>query len=285
MRARRTRGFSSYAVSARWLAARYALPLLFATAAFTVTISQTHEQDIARLRNRVSEGMLPLWQALAAPGRAMADMSATMADWQNLHAQNQQLRADNEVLLQWQAEAQRLRAENERLEKLTNFVSPANARMVTARVVTDAGSTYQRSLLVLAGVEDGVEVGAVVLGKSGVIGRVTEVGAHAARVLLMNDVNARIPARLEQSGATTIVAGEGKAMPELMYLPRDITPTIGERVVTSGHGGIFPAGLPIGTVASVHGSTVKIDPLENAEALDIVRIVDYSVPTDIAPNR
>ena len=281
----RTNGIRALTLSLRWLSARHALPLLFIVAALMVAVSQTRQDDIAAVRARVTQGMIPLWQAMAAPANFVASVSADLSDWRHAYDENRQLRADNAALLQWRAEAQRLAAENAHLRKLDRYVTPAGAHAVTARVVTDPGGAYQRSLLVLAGFEDGIEAGQVALGAEGVIGRVIEVGPKAARILLLTDVNARLPVRLEQSGATAIVAGDGDATPHLLYLPHDANPANGERVVTSGHGGIFPAGLPVGTlnVPSSGKTEITLNPLEDASAAEIVRIVDYHAPTDTAP--
>lgn len=279
----RGQGVRALGLSLRWLAVRYALPLLFLVAALMVAFSQTRQEDVAAIRMRLTQGMIPLWQAMAAPADFAASVTTSIADWRHTYEENIRLKADNAALLQWRAEAQRLEAENARLRQLSNFVTPTGARAVTARIVTDPGSTYQRSLLVLAGFEDGIEAGQVALGAEGVIGRVVEVGPKAARVLLMTDVNARLPVRLEISGATAIVAGDGTATPHLLYLPRDANPANGERVVTSGHGGIFPAGLPVGTLNVDRKGNISVSPTEDATAADIVRIVNYHAPIDVAP--
>lgn len=282
-RTSRTTNLATLALSLRWLASRYALGLLFVVAALCVTISQTKPEAISAVRARLTQGLIPLWQTLATPGNLVSSASNKLQDWRHTYDENIALRAENAALRQWQQEAQRLTAENARLAQLQNFVPPTGINYVTAKVVTDIGGSYQRSLLVLAGAVDSIATGAIAMGPNGVIGRVVEVGPKAARVLLLTDVNARIPVRLEQTGATAIVAGDGSAAPHLIYVPRDVTPVIGERVVTSGHGGIFPSGLPVGTVASIDGDDITVAPTDTAEALDIVRLVTFNPPTDTAP--
>ena len=224
--------------------------------------------------------MVPLWQALAAPGQTAADLGQAIANWRDTYSENTRLRADNMALLQWRDAAQRLATENTRLTGLANFVAPPQAKALTARVVADINGPYQNALLVIAGARDGITPGAVVLGPTGsVIGRVTELSETSARVLLLTDPGARIPARLEQSGAAAIASGTGDTKIDLLYLPRDASAVSGERVVTSGHGGIFPAGLPIGTVEIASDGTPSIIPLDadikNGATPEIVRIVDY----------
>ncbi len=88
--------------------------------------------------------------------------------------------------------------------------------------------------------------GQIALDESGLVGRVTELGARSARVLLITDMNSRIPVTLENSRARAILVGTNGPRPRLMYWPEGVMPAEGERVVTSAEAGAFPAGLPVG---------------------------------------
>ncbi len=117
---------------------------------------------------------------------------------------------------------------------------------VTARVVADAGGVYARAVLLSVGPQPPVKKGEIALDDRGLVGRVTEVGARSARVLLITDLNSRVPVILQGSEARAILVGTNNARPRLMFWPEGSPPAEGERVVTSAEAGAFPAGLPVG---------------------------------------
>ena len=119
---------------------------------------------------------------------------------------------------------------------------------ITARVVADAGGVYARAVLLSVGPNHGIRKGEIALDERGLVGRVTEVGTRSARVLLLTDLNSRIPVILESSRARAIMVGTNGARPRLLYWPEGALPQEGERVVTSAEANAFPANLPVGVV-------------------------------------
>jgi rod shape-determining protein MreC len=150
------------------------------------------------------------------------------------------------------------------------------AGFVTARIVADSGNAYVRSMLVMAGAKHNVVKGNPVLAAEGLVGRVIEAGDRAARVLLLTDMNSRIPVMVEGQGWRGILAGTNGELPLLEHLPpealKDIGP--GMRVVTSGHGGLFPFGLPVGEVAKGEDGKWGVRPYAAVDRLVFVRIID-----------
>ena len=162
---------------------------------------------------------------------------------------------------------------------------PPQASAVAARVVADIGGPYQRAALVLAGANDGITPGAVAIGPDdAVVGRVTEVGPTSARVLLLTDPSGRIPGTAgDERRDRDRRRYADRSAPELLYLPRDAAPQEGERVVTSGHGGVFPAGLPVGTARLEDDGRVTVLPAAAPETLDVLRLVDFRVTAPALP--
>lgn len=270
---------TSIAVSLRFLAQKYALVWVVAASVTLVSFAQSHQQQISQVRARVTDAVLPVAAIVHAPLNAVHHVSQTISEWRALHDTNANLQRENAELHNWRQEAQRLIIENARLRALLKTTATPAAQALTARVITASGGSFEHSLLAQAGIDDGIEVGSVVMGAHGVVGRVTEVGNKAARVLLINDENSRIPVQLESSGERAIATGSGKGDLMLNYLNDDVTPTAGERVITSGHGGIFPAGLPVGEIVA-DGNGWRVKPIEPLTAQDFVRIIDYRVSTD-----
>jgi rod shape-determining protein MreC len=197
--------------------------------------------------------------------------------WIALHDENERLYRDRERLLQWQTVARHLEAENATLRQLLKFVPEPDARFVTARVIADSGGAFAHSLLLSAGASSGVGKGQAVVTGEGLVGRIAGVGDGAARVLLITDLNSRIPVLVGSDRTRAILAGDNSNRPKLLYLKPDAVIAEGDQVVTSGHAGAFPPGLAIGAVASVSDGEIRVTPFVERSRLEYVRVVDYGL--------
>lgn len=258
--------------------------LLLAAAAFALML--LGKADIAiidRARTALQDAVAPLLEGLSKPVdtvNGIIDYASELAD---LQAVNQTLREENERLLQWQATARELMAENQRLRQLLNFTPDPAARFISARVIGDQGGAFARSILVSAGGGDGVAKGQAVLTGDGLVGRVIEVGRRSARVLLLTDLNSRVPVLVGSDRDRAVLVGDNSAHPDILYLADDATVQAGDYVVTSGNGGVFPPGLPVGIVSSVEEGIIEVSPFVDWEHLEVVRLVDYALPGLIEP--
>jgi rod shape-determining protein MreC len=111
----------------------------------------------------------------------------------------------------------------------------------------------------------------------GLAGRIAEVGRRSARVLLLTDINSRVPVLVERTRDRAILAGDNSNHPQLLYLKPRAELRVGDRVVTSGDGGVFPAGLPVGVVDSIEDGVVGIAPFVDWDRMEYLRIVDYAL--------
>jgi rod shape-determining protein MreC len=171
-----------------------------------------------------------------------------------------------------------LAAENAGLRELSNFSAAPAAGQITARVIADSSNAFVRSLLVLAGEPDGVVKGQAAVTGQGLVGRVTAVGERASRVLLVTDINSRIPVRIDRTRERAVLAGNNSSSPALIYLPPETGVQVGDRIVTSGHGGVFPKGIPVGVVTVVDGETVLVRPHFDWSRIEYLRLIDYKLP-------
>ena len=131
--------------------------------------------------------------------------------------------------------------------------------------------------MVNAGSENGVTRGQAAMTGEGLAGRVSEVGTRAARVLLITDLNSRVPVVVDGTRQRAILAGDNSARPSLRYRDADGMVRVGDRIITSGEGGVFPPGLPVGVVASVDGEAPRVEPYAALSRLDYLRLVDYGL--------
>ena len=261
----------------RALAQRFAFLFLLLAAATVLMVGKADPKIFDRARMWVTDASAPVLEALSRPlatGAAMVDEARNLV---NLHEENAALRRDNTRLLQWQAAARQLAAENTRLRELLNFVPAPGTNYVSARVIADTGGSFVRTMLVNAGRRDGVRTGLPVVVGEGLIGRVVETGERASRVLLVSDLNSRIPVAVGPDRERAMLAGDNSSQPKIVYLASNTDIQPGAQVVTSGQGGVFPPGLPIGVVAATGGSSIRVETFIAPDRLEYVRILDFGL--------
>ncbi len=115
----------------------------------------------------------------------------------------------------------------------------------------------------------------------GLVGRIGSAGQHSARVLLLTDLNSRIPVVIESSRERAVLTGDNTGHPRLEFLAVDARITVGDRIVTSGQGGLFPPGLDIGVVSVVGEERSLVQPYVNWDRLELVTVLDYTLPSSL----
>ncbi|MBI4507409.1 MAG: rod shape-determining protein MreC [Chloroflexi bacterium] len=232
------------------------------------------------------EAFVPATRLLTDLGRAV---DAPLASWragEDLQAENARLRAENARLEADNARLAELERQNAFLLAALGFKQEyAQLTFVTAEVVGFEPSNLARALTINRGHEDGVRPGTVVVAPRGVVGQVTAVTPRSATVLLLTDPRSAVDARAQESGARGVVAGLGR--PDLLvmrYVRQEEFLSLGERVSTSGLGGVFPRGLPVGYVGYVQRRDV--DALQEAylePAVDYTHLAQVLVLRSDAP--
>ena len=191
-----------------------------------------------------------------------------------VHAENERLREENRRLLAWQSQAVRLGVENRSLRTMLDMPEPEPAAAwVNARIVADSASPFVHTRLIDIGDAAGIAPGMAVMTPAGMIGRVIAVGDRSSRILLLTDLNSQIPVIVEGSGDQALLAGDNSAEPKLQFLPLNPRFQIGDRVITSGRGGVLPAGLMIGEISRIEGSRVAVRPAVDWHEVDFVAVL------------
>ena len=250
---------------------------LVVTAVCLMLLGKVDAMLMERFRSVVSDTVAPVLDVLSTPSEAVSGTIEGVHDLVTLREENARLRAEHERMRRWQALALRLEAENAALRKLLNLVPEPEARYVTARVIADPGGSFAKSLLINGGRADGVDLGHAVLSSEGVVGRIVGVAEHSARVLLITDLNSRIPVMVMPSGARGVLAGDNSERAKLLHAGADAPIGSGDRVVTSGDAGAFPPGLPLGIVAAIDDNHVSVAPHVARERIAYVEVVDYGL--------
>jgi rod shape-determining protein MreC len=118
--------------------------------------------------------------------------------------------------------------------------------------------------------------GAVAIFPEGMLGRIIEVGTSVSRLLELTDYTSRIPVMVGKERFLCILTGDNTDYPKLISIPEGADISVGDRVVTSGHAGLFPSGIAIGTVMSVDGEVV-VQPYVSSRTNEFVRLVDFGL--------
>jgi|SRR5579883_583624 len=265
------------AVPVKAIGQRFALPILVLASVTMIVLGKADTLLFERVRTAFADVAAPLLGALSQPVAAFDSIVERAHDVLGLYSENARLREDNARLLQWEQVAQQLGTENARLRELLKLTPDPAVSFVSARVIANSGGSFVRSVLVDAGSRDGVLRGQAAITGEGLVGRITDVGDRAARVLLLTDLNSRVPVALDGSRERAVLAGDNSDRPRLLYLPLRSEVKVGDRIVTSGNGGIFPPGLPVGVVAAIEDGIVRVEPFAELSRLDFLRIVNYGL--------
>ena len=270
-------------IQARQALARLTLPVLIIASFGLMLLGKADALLAERMRTALADTLAPIYAVLATPLSDIRDGVTEATGLWEMRAENARLRDENEQLRRWQSIALALDAENRRLKASLGWIPDPPASFVTARVVADAGGVYAKAVLLAVGPNHGIRKGEIALDERGLVGRVTEVGARTARVLLITDMNSRIPVILENSRAHAILVGTNGPRPRLLYWPEGITPQENERIVTSAEANVFPANLPVGTVRYSASGSPEVEPSALLQKLELVRIFDYGLGGILSP--
>ena len=261
----------------RLLAKKFAIVILFLSAFVLMLINKTDTVIIEKTSSVATDVVSPLVDVLVAPARVMAGVFDYFRDLGHIYSDNQKLRAENKRLQIISEKSRALEIENKLLSKLLNYTPPPKAKFITARVIAEEGDAFSHSIIAYTGGEGNVKKGQVVMSDNGVIGRVDKPGKMYAKIILITDINSKIPVMVERTRVRGILSGDNTSVPKMIFIPLSAKLSVGDRIITSGVAGVFPPGLPIGKVSSVEKNNVKIKTFGNLDRLEYVKIIDYGL--------
>jgi rod shape-determining protein MreC len=239
--------------------------VLYSLVALALIIVDKRYDHLGKIRRVLSVVAYPVQVAVASPfegwdwfRESVSSRAALRADKTKLEAQ---LRLAQFRLQRYEA----LEAESQRLRALRDSTAGVADRFVIGNVMDVDLDAFRERVLADKGAQDGVFVGQAVLDAGGVFGQVARVGQLTAEVILVSDATHAIPVQINRNGLRTIAVGTGDmARLKLPYLPTSADVIAGDLLVTSGLGGGFPPGYPVGTVAEV-----KRDPAQSLADVDV----------------
>lgn len=271
-------------VPLRQTIARLVLPLLIAASFGLMLLGKADTVLVERARAQLSDLLAPVYAVLARPVGTVRSIVDEVRGLIALRTENARLREENERLRRWYDAARALEAENLALRAVLHAPVEPTPQFTTVRVVADVGGAYARSALVALEPRHGVRKGQVAVDRAGLVGRISEVGSRSARLLLVTDINSRIPVQVERNGTRALLAGTNSPRPRLQHWTGPEQPQPGDRIVTSAEADAMPAGLPVGIVRE--GRTgLEVELFADLDRLSFVRLHDFGLSGILAPEQ
>jgi len=228
---------------------------------------------VERFRAQVVDRVVPRMDWAMAPVTGAVKVLRDFQSYQRMYQQNQDLRRELQQMKAWKEAALQLEQENARLLDLNKVQLDPRLTYVTGVVMADSGSPFRQSVLINVGGRDGIMEGWAAMDGLGLVGRISGLGRSTARVILLTDTSSRIPVTVQPSGQRALLIGDNSLAPLLDFVeaPDQVRP--GDRVLTSGDGGVFPAGLVVGQVFADPGGRMRLRIAADYERLEFLRVL------------
>jgi rod shape-determining protein MreC len=228
---------------------------------------------VEQLRVSLVDRFVPSFGWTVKPIAATARMITDIRAYGRVYQQNVELRRELQRMQGWREAALQLEQKNAQLLALNNVRLNPRLTFVTGEVMADAGSPFRRSAMVNVGRIDGVADGSAAMDGLGLVGRIAGVGERSSRIIFLTDASSRAPAVILPSGQRAIVAGDNSRAPALEFVEQTDELRPGDRVVSSGDGGLYPPDILIGQVVLAPDGRQRVRLAADYRRLDFVRVV------------
>ncbi len=248
---------------------------LVAALLLTFLVWRIDSPRVERLRTDLLDAVLPRMEWAMAPATNLVAMAEDFRSYARIYEQNKELRRELQQMREWKEAALQLEQKNARLLDLNNVRLDKKLTFVTGVVLADSGSPFRQSVLLNVGARDGIRDGWAAIDGLGLVGRISGVGNRTARVILLTDPASGIPVTIQPSGQKALLVGDNTGYPRLDFLETIELVRPGDRVVSSGDGGVFPAGLVVGQVAQSPDRRLRVRLAADYGRLEFLRVLRH----------
>ncbi len=252
------------------------LLLLFLAALLLMLFSREKSSFIDKTSGVATGVVATTVDVLVLPAKFVSSAYDYLKELSAIKKNNRLLLEENKELRIYKDKYEMMKVENNLLADLLNYVPLPKVSYVSARIVTGENDAFSQSVVAYVG-DKKVAKGDVVLSETGLVGRVDKVSGKYVKIILITDINSKIPVIIESSRIRGALSGDNTSIPKLDFLPLDAVVNVRDKIVTSGVSGVFPAGLPVGEVVSVGKSEIKVKPFASLEKLEYVKIINYGL--------
>lgn len=252
---------------------RIGISVLALVLAVTFLIWRIDSPRIERLRAAFIDRFVPTFDWAMVPVTKALDMAEGFQSYARIYAQNQELRRELQQMKAWKEAAVQLEQQNAKLLAQNQVRLDPKLTSVSGVVLADSGSPFRQSVLLNVGARDGIVDGWATMDGLGLVGRISGVGRATSRVILLTDSSSRVPVTIQPSGQRAILSGDNSGLPTLDFLENPDLIRPGDRVVSSGDGGVFPAGLLVGQVVQRQDRRLRVLLAADYQRLDFLRVL------------
>ena len=253
---------------------RFSLLILVIISIGLLFLEKVEVAPINYVRSAVKDAIYRGSQVISLPNKGIENIFGFTREHINLYADYNRIKTENRQLKNKisNSNSDFLKLENTQLRMLIDEQVTSKSNFVSSRVLLDKESLYLNSFIINSGSNKEIKKGMAVLNQNNFIGRIVDVNFFSSRVLLISDLNSKIPVITEPSAVHAILSGRGgKKLPTLQYLPKNHMINNGDKVYTSGKEGIFSPGLPIGEV-KFEDDKIKVNLLTDLSQITFVNV-------------
>ncbi len=247
--------------------------LIFILCISLMTLGKADISAMNSLRTIMTGLTMPIADVVAVPIRAVTSMVESAQAAAKLREENLKLKEDVKRLSRWRLQAELLQSENRQLRSVSGVIVPEATTPVSARVIAINADSFAHVVMINIGRDKGIRRGNAVTTTDGLVGMIIDVGARHSQVLLLTDINAMIPVILSSSSWPATTVGQNTTSLKLRFLPAEASIEVDELIQTSGHGGVLPAGIPVGRISSINNDLITIDPIVDLKRLSFVSVL------------
>ena len=250
---------------------KFSLFVLISFSILLIFLETIELKPLKYLRSFIKDTIYRSSLVVSIPTDGFSYLSVSIKEHLNLYKDYGQLKKENEILKSNVTRLDFLELENTQLRKLIEEQVSSPSNLLSARVMLDKQSPYLNSFIINIGSNKNIKNGMAVLDGKNFIGRIVDVNFFSSRVLLVSDLNSKIPIITEPSGFQGILGGHGENKPSIEYLPENNSVGNGDKVFTSGKEGIFFPGIPIGKV-KIEDDQFKVKLFSDLSQVNFVNI-------------
>tara|TARA_B110000902_G_C14214029_1_gene552448 strand:- start:106 stop:990 length:885 start_codon:yes stop_codon:yes gene_type:complete len=228
------------------------------------------------IRIAVIDKIVPNLDWAITPATKVSQMAQNFQNYKRLYDQNRELRNELQKMRSWREAALQLEQENARLLDLNKVKLNPKLNYVSGKILVDSGNIFRQSAIINLGSLDGIVEGWAAMDGLGLVGRISGVGKKTSRVLFLTDTSSNVPVLIKPSNQRAILSGDNSIQPNLLFIENNKQIQPGDRILTSGDGGVFPANLLIGQVSLNNLNQFKAQLSANFSGLEYLRIIRHS---------
>ncbi len=230
--------------------------VFFSLIALALLIVDSRLQSLAMIRQVVGTALYPLQMVALVPRNAVMGVADYFYTLSSVERENKQLRIQQAANAQTLQRGQQLFTENAHLRHLLGAAEQLPVKSLMSEILYDARDVFTRKIVLDRGAQQGVEIGQPVIDDTGVVGQVTRVFPFTSEATLLTDKDQAIPVQLLRSGLRSVAYGRGQSgVLDLKFMAANADIQKGDKLVTSGIDGVYPAGLAVATVTQVESKS------------------------------